>query len=202
VAVQLIRLLVNDTSPGVIGAAAAAFSVVCPEKLPYWGSRFRKICELLPNVDEWGQIVLIDILLRYAIGRHGYPKGSMGASLTEEDARIEELAKEKRLKQKLEEQTALIGTDCGKEGGDSGSQITADFWAQESLDNKTYESSYEVEALLQCTLPLLGNHNSAVVMAAVGVHWLLTSFENLKKIVKPVMFLFRSSFESQYVVRN
>lgn len=55
--------------------------------------------------------------------------------------------------------------------------------------------------LLQCTAPLLWNHNSAVVLAAAGVHWLLAPNTQLKRIVKPLLFLMRSSYDTQYVVR-
>ena len=56
------------------------------------------------------------------------------------------------------------------------------------------------QLLLQCTIRLLWNHNSAVVLAAVGVHWLLATEAELKRIVKPMLFLLRSSYDSQHVV--
>lgn len=63
-------LLLSDNSPSVIGAAASAFLVICPENLSLLGSRFRKLCEMLPDVDEWGQVVLLDILMRYGVARY------------------------------------------------------------------------------------------------------------------------------------
>lgn len=63
-------LLLSDNSPSVIGAAASAFLVICPENLSLLGPRFRKLCEMLPDVDEWGQVVLLDILMRYAVARY------------------------------------------------------------------------------------------------------------------------------------
>ena len=56
------------------------------------------------------------------------------------------------------------------------------------------------QLLLQSTLRLLCSHNSAVVLAAVGVHWLLAPESELKRIVKPLLFLMRSSLDCQYVV--
>ena len=39
------------------------------------------VSEILPDVEEWGQIVLIGILLRYVIARHGLVKESIMFSL-------------------------------------------------------------------------------------------------------------------------
>jgi AP-3 complex subunit beta len=47
---------------------------------------------------------------------------------------------------------------------------------------------------------LLWSQNSAVVMATAAVHWVFASKTDLKKIVKPLLFLLRSSYDSQYVV--
>ena len=62
------------------------------------------------------------------------------------------------------------------------------------------KSNDDVKILLQCTSPLLWSHNSAVVLAAAGVHWIMAPRENVKKIVKPLLFLLRSSNASKYVV--
>ena len=69
---QIVGILLNDHSPAVVGAAAAAFASVCPYNLSLIGRNYRKLCEILPDVEEWGQIVLIGILLRYVIARHGH----------------------------------------------------------------------------------------------------------------------------------
>lgn len=63
-------LLLSDNSPSVIGAAASAFLVICPENLSLLVPRYRKLCEMLPDVDEWGQVVLLDLLMRYAVARY------------------------------------------------------------------------------------------------------------------------------------
>ncbi|TQD85157.1 hypothetical protein C1H46_029245 [Malus baccata] len=58
----------------------------------------------------------------------------------------------------------------------------------------------DVKILLQCTSPLLWSNNSAVVLAAAGVHWIMAPVEDLKRIVKPLLFVLRSSNASKYVV--
>ena len=70
ICLQLVGVLLSDSSAGVVGAAASAFLAVCPEQLSLLGPRFRKLCEKLPDVDDWGQVVLLDILMRYAVARY------------------------------------------------------------------------------------------------------------------------------------
>ncbi|KAL1348453.1 hypothetical protein AAHE18_07G080300 [Arachis hypogaea] len=121
---EIVGMLLNDNSPGVVGAAASAFASVCPNNFSLIGRNYKKLCEILPDVEEWGQIILIGILLRNDI----------------------------------------------------------------------------VKILLKCTSPLLWSNNSAVVLAAAGVHWIMASKGDLKRIVKPLLFLMRSSYASRYVV--
>ncbi|KAF7831069.1 AP3-complex subunit beta-A [Senna tora] len=121
---EIVGLLLNDNSPGVVGAAASAFASICPNNFSLVGRNYKRLCEILPDVEEWGQIILVGILLR----------------------------------------------------------------------------NDDVKILLQCTSPLLWSNNSAVVLEAASVHWIMASMEDVKEIVKPLMFLLRSSHASRYVV--
>ncbi|KAM1028015.1 hypothetical protein FF1_040687 [Malus domestica] len=74
---EIIGTLLNDSSPCVVGAAAA----VCPNNLSLIGRNYKRLCEVLPDVEEWGKMVLIGILLRYVVARHGLIKESIMFSL-------------------------------------------------------------------------------------------------------------------------
>lgn len=50
----------------VLGSAVAAFEEVCPDRFDLIHGNYRKLCALLVDVDEWGQIIIINMLLRYA----------------------------------------------------------------------------------------------------------------------------------------
>jgi len=78
---QIVGILLNDHSPGVLGAAAASFASICPNNFSLIGRNYQRLCEILPDVEEWGQIVLIGILLRFVIARHGLVKESLMFSL-------------------------------------------------------------------------------------------------------------------------
>jgi hypothetical protein len=59
----------------------------------------------------------------------------------------------------------------------------------------------DIRGLLHWSTSLLRSQNSAVVMAVACVHWVFAPDKDLKNIVKPLLFLLRSSYDSQYVVR-
>ncbi|KAL3918272.1 MAG: hypothetical protein SGILL_004315 [Bacillariaceae sp.] len=59
------QLLDKDTSTMVLTSALIAFNELCPERLELLHSSYRKICHLLTDFDEWGQVVIVDLLARY-----------------------------------------------------------------------------------------------------------------------------------------
>ncbi|WJX58729.1 AP3-complex subunit beta-A [Trifolium repens] len=208
---EIIGLLLNDHSPGVVGAAASAFTTVCPNNFSLIGRNYRKLCEVLPDVEEWGQIMLIGILLRYVIARHGLVKESNMFSLYNKDhSNLDEdehyvTSKEDAgyATEKTVSELARTIFQCYIEGPDEYlSRSSSTIKVAPKLDESQYTSCSNevVKILLQCTSPLLWSHNSAVVLAAAGVHWIMASKEDVKRIVKPLVFVLRSSPASRYVV--
>lgn len=43
-----------------------AFEEVCPERIDLIHKNYRKLCNLLIDVEEWGQVVIVNMLTRYA----------------------------------------------------------------------------------------------------------------------------------------
>lgn len=43
-----------------------AFEDVCPERIDLIHKNYRKLCNLLIDIDEWGQVAVIHMLTRYA----------------------------------------------------------------------------------------------------------------------------------------
>lgn len=64
--VSIIKKLLSERTTIVIGSAVMAFSEVCPERSDLIHPNFRKLCTLLIDVDEWGQLVILNVLTRYA----------------------------------------------------------------------------------------------------------------------------------------
>lgn len=58
--------LLNERSPLAIGTVLVAFNAVCPERLDLLHPHYRRLCRLLPDADEWGQVTIVNLLVRYA----------------------------------------------------------------------------------------------------------------------------------------
>lgn len=205
----------NDNSPGVVGAAAAAFASVCPNNLSLIGRNYRKLCETLPDVEDWGQVVLIGILLRYVIARHGLVKESiMMSSCATENSHSENGGSDAdfRLNETIdnkgfgvyESELAEIVSRSYLEGPEK--YLARSSHAYRGSSERDFscstsaKSNDDVNILLRCTSPLLWSHNSAVVLGAAGVHWIMSPRDDVKRIVKPLLFVLRSSYASKYVV--
>lgn len=58
-------LLDQDSSTMVLTSAVVAFVELCPDRLELLHGPFRKLCHLVTDMDEWGQVIVIDTLARY-----------------------------------------------------------------------------------------------------------------------------------------
>lgn len=93
--IQIITTLLRDRSPLSLGCVAAAFEAVCPTRLDLLHEHYRRLCRILVEVDEWGQVDLINLLLRYArtmlprpVGRKE-SKGVAGGDSEKEEEEID-----------------------------------------------------------------------------------------------------------------
>ncbi|XP_034943244.1 AP-3 complex subunit beta-2 [Chelonus insularis] len=64
--ISVIEKLLSDKTTLVVGSAVMAFEEVCPERIDLIHKNYRKLCNLLVDVDEWGQVVIVNMLTRYA----------------------------------------------------------------------------------------------------------------------------------------
>ena len=63
---EVLATLVKDRAPMVLGSVAHALAVVCPDRLDLLHEPYRRICRCLPDLDEWGQTTVLNLLHRYA----------------------------------------------------------------------------------------------------------------------------------------
>ncbi|KAG8678120.1 AP-3 complex subunit beta, partial [Ceratobasidium sp. 395] len=61
-----LNLLLKNHSPLSVGAVARAFTLLCPNRLDLLHPHYRRLCRVLVDADEWGQVELLDLLSRYA----------------------------------------------------------------------------------------------------------------------------------------
>ncbi|CAG9855394.1 unnamed protein product [Phyllotreta striolata] len=71
--ITIIQKLLADKTVLVIGSAVMAFTEVCPERVDLIHQVFRKLCALLVDVDEWGQVTIVNMLTRYARSQFADP---------------------------------------------------------------------------------------------------------------------------------
>ncbi|KAH9943703.1 adaptin N terminal region-domain-containing protein [Amylocystis lapponica] len=77
--ITVISTLLRDRSPLSIGSVAVAFETVCPTRLDLLHQHYRRLCRILVDVDEWGQVDLLRLLTRYARTMLPRPSEVLGA---------------------------------------------------------------------------------------------------------------------------
>eukprot|EP01027_Heterolobosea_sp_BB2_P001444 GEZU01002190.1.p1 GENE.GEZU01002190.1~~GEZU01002190.1.p1 ORF type:complete len:432 (-),score=117.87 GEZU01002190.1:58-1221(-) len=63
---QIIAKLLEDHNTLVLGSAIFAFNEICPDNWELIHPHYRKLCRLLVDCDEWGQVLVINTMMRYA----------------------------------------------------------------------------------------------------------------------------------------
>ena len=63
---EIIEKLLKDKTTLVAGSVVMAFEKVCPDRIDLIHKNYRKLVNLLADVDEWGQVIIINVLTRYA----------------------------------------------------------------------------------------------------------------------------------------
>ena len=110
----LTKLLEEDASTMVLTSVLVAFTELCPERLDLLHKPYRKICHLLTDMDEWGQIVILDVLSRYCRMYFKEPRTrSRGsAELIDRDRRV------RRTVKGIESNNSSGGDNASANGGD------------------------------------------------------------------------------------
>jgi hypothetical protein len=73
-------LLEEEGSTMVLTSAMIAFCEICPQRLDLLHGCYRKVCHLLTDMDEWGQVMVIDALMRYCRTFFKQPRGQLKGS--------------------------------------------------------------------------------------------------------------------------
>jgi vesicle coat complex subunit len=63
--IEVLDKLLHDRTSLVLGSTIMAFEEICPDRFDLIHKHFRKLCNTLVDVDEWGQIVILGMLARY-----------------------------------------------------------------------------------------------------------------------------------------
>ncbi|XP_049580255.1 AP-3 complex subunit beta-2 isoform X12 [Syngnathus scovelli] len=175
--IEVIEKLLADKTTLVAGSVVMAFEEVCPERIDLIHKNYRKLCNLLIDVEEWGQVVIINMLTRYA--RTQFLNPNINENLLEE---------------------GCDKTFYGSDGNDEDEEDKDKGEAAALAKRKPYVMDPDHRLLLRNTKPLLQSRNAAVVMAVAQLYFHLAPKAEVGVIAKALVRLLRSHSEVQYVV--
>ncbi|XP_039525476.1 AP-3 complex subunit beta-2 isoform X7 [Pimephales promelas] len=173
--IEVIEKLLADKTTLVAGSVVMAFEEVCPDRIDLIHKNYRKLCNLLIDVEEWGQVVIINMLTRYA--RTQFLNPNVNECLLEESG-----------------ERAFYASDEDEEDEDKKAEAAA------LPKRKPYVMDPDHRLLLRNTKPLLQSRNAAVVMAVAQLYFHLAPKAEVGVIAKALVRLMRSHSEVQYVV--
>uniref|UniRef100_A0A8C0Q8M8 AP-3 complex subunit beta n=1 Tax=Canis lupus familiaris TaxID=9615 RepID=A0A8C0Q8M8_CANLF len=174
--IEVIEKLLADKTTLVAGSVVMAFEEVCPERIDLIHKNYRKLCNLLIDVEEWGQVVIISMLTRYA--RTQFLSPTQNESLLEENP-----------------EKAFYGSEEDEAKGPGSEEATTAALPA----RKPYVMDPDHRLLLR-NKPLLQSRSAAVVMAVAQLYFHLAPKAEVGVIAKALVRLLRSHSEVQYVV--
>ncbi|KAG0220258.1 AP-3 complex subunit beta-2 [Mortierella sp. NVP41] len=181
---DIISTMLGDNSTFTIGSVLMAFNQVCPDRMDLIHPQYRKLCKMLVDMDEWGQITAMDLLLRYSRTQFLNP---IGKSMAPPAART------KKEKSVVKSFYSDDDSDVSHHSSDSESEESEE-------ENNSVDP--DLAYLLKCALPLLQSRNSQVVLSVAKLYMHLAPVEDSYKIGRPLVRLLRTHREIQYVVLN
>ena len=195
--VEVIERLLGDKSTQVLSSAVAAFAEVCPASLHLLHPHYRKLCHLVADLDEWGQIVTLNLLSRYA--RTFFVKP---AEEGEEAAKAP--AKAKATPKPKKKGKDGFYTDSEEEDSDKSEEEEEEDEDSDSdgggLSGPKLAEDHAL--LLKVTTPLLRSRNSGVVLAVAVLHQTCGTGDKgaLDRVGRALVRIMRAHREIQYVV--
>ncbi|KAM3958383.1 LOW QUALITY PROTEIN: adaptor related protein complex 3 subunit ruby [Aphomia sociella] len=170
--VSIIDKLLSDKAPLVVGSAAMAFNEVCGDRMSLIHRSYRKLCALLADVDEWGQLALLNMLTLYA--RTCFP-----------DPNIDAYSSESETEKPFYESSSSGARESG---------------APRRGSTRTPSVDPDLRLLLRAAKPLLQSRNSGVVMAVAQLMYHCGPAQELPPVGKALVRLLRAPPEVQSVV--
>ena len=166
---EYLATLLADKQYYVAGAAVQAFMEICPEKLDMIHPVYRRLCKMMVDMDEWGQLAVLTLLTVYA--RKCFPKRTrrVKRAATQED-RAKDFYEDLEPKEESED----------------------DYEEVEIVEP-------DLELFLSSTLPLLQSRNSAVIISVTRAYLYLSPTKYLHHAVGSLIALLRSPQDIQQV---
>lgn len=178
---EYLSILLGDKQYFVTGAAVASFLELCPDRLDLIHPHYRSLVRKLVDMDEWGQLATLKLMLVYA--RKCFPR------------RTKKVRKAARNNDTTSKPT----------------KSTRGFYESESESEEEKEQEQEqdmeevvildpdLELLLKGCQSLLQSRNAAVVIAVARTYLYLGTPEYLYQAIGPLISLLRSAGDIQHI---
>lgn len=190
--ITVIEKLLSDRTTLVVGSAVMAFEEVCPERVDLIHKNYRKLCNLLIDVDEWGQVIIINMLTRYARTQFTDPNI---------DDRYTADADEQSNRPFYDETSSDASDDDDDDDDEAGENIIKiKAKASPRKATVTYALDPDHRLLLRQTKPLLQSRNASVVMIVAQLYHHVAPRNEVSVVAKALIRLLRSFKEVQSVV--
>ncbi|KAJ3036661.1 AP-3 complex subunit beta-1 [Rhizophlyctis rosea] len=180
--IELIEGMLKDNSTLVLGSVIASMCEICPGRLDLIHKHYRKLCRLLIDADEWGQIEILKLLLRYARGQFLDPTTGRKKDVLKEMAPVTPASGAFYSDDEDERARSRQSTQSKREPVEQPPALDPDH-----------------ELLLRCSRPLLFSQNPAVVISVVKIYFYLAPIEDCQQPAKALLRVLRSSREESYV---
>ncbi|XP_022216218.2 AP-3 complex subunit beta-2 [Drosophila obscura] len=202
--VMVIEKLLSDRTTLVVGSAVMAFDEVCPERVDLIHKNYRKLCNLLVDVDEWGQVIIINMLTRYARTQFVDPNA--------DEELLDGASDNATHNERFYDESSNNSNSSNSDDASSDEEKSKARPANNSSNNNggtqasSPSSSYHIDVdhrlLLRQTKPLLQSRNASVVMAVAQLYHHVAPRNEVQLIAKALIRLLRSHKEVQSVVLN
>ena len=167
---EYLAALLADKQYYVAGAAVQSFMQICPERLDLIHPVYRRLCRMVVDMDEWGQLAVLKLLTGYA--RRCFPQRTKNV---------------KRARTR-EEKTRDFYEDL-----EAGQDQDEDEYDEIEITDP------DLVLFLISIRPLLQSRNSAVIVAVSRAYLYLSPTSHLNQAVGPLIALLRSPDDIQKV---
>ena len=166
---EYLAALLADKQYYVAGAAVQSFMQTCPERLDMVHPVYRRLCRMVVDMDEWGQLAVLKLMTGYA--RRCFPQ---------------QIKKVKRAQTREQKARDFYEDIEPKED-------------QEDEFDEVQFTDPDLDLFLKSIQPLLQSRNSAVIISVARAYLYLAPAAYLHQAVGPLIALLRSPEDIQQV---
>lgn len=212
---EILAQLLQDTSTMVLGSSIAAFNEICPNNFKLIHPCYRKLCQLLADLDEWTQVPVLEMMTRYARKHFMDPSPGRAAAARQQAKNRSTAASKSQLsaftavrrrvmkkafysdeEDESDDEIVMLPAESDMKAAEKGSVFTgADADIEGDLDP-------DHRLLLKSSLPLLKSRNAGVVLGVASLHYYCGSRTTgtTVQLGKALVRILKNNREIQYVV--